>query len=345
MDAINSYMVSQEDSSKTDEALREWEMALALKGTSEKCCYSVNIYNGVPVVPMSLASKESRSLVSKLVDGARDRVYSLHRMILILYAPSVLAQTSGTMTLKLLNQDTGETILVTNEHPVAQAATFVCRWPRAVLAKSKGLALLVATEDVDTIRGSLVGVLSPFWEDKVSTKMVYEKELPSLMYPLEEQEPAFYVKDLKRLRCVVASRVLLGGSGQDIAPQQLSLTPPPPSKNKQNTARVKQVGGVSTRPSVNVLKLNGPSAAGHVNKDLQKVESQIGDASLATTCATGTRTRTQEPVAGLLTKTKANRGRSKLILTEHPRLLQNLLAREPESSVERPGAVDEVPIR
>ena len=345
MDAINSYMVSQEDSIKTDESLREWEMALALKGTSEKCCYSVNIYNGVPVVPLSLASRESRSLVSKLIDGARDRVYSLHRMILILYAPSVLAQTSGTMTLKLLNQDTGETILVVSEHSVAQAATFVCRWPRAVLASSKGLALLVATEDVDTIRGSLVGVLSPFWEDKVSTKMVYEKELPSLMYPLEEQEPAFYVKDLKRLRSVVASRVLLGGRGQDIAPQQLSLAPPPPSKQNRNPARVKQVGGVSTRPPVNVLKLNGPTAAGHLNKDLQKVESQLGDASLATTSTPRAPHVNPEPRGVLANQTKANRGRSKLTLTEHPRLLQNLLAREPESSVEGPGAVGEVPNR
>jgi len=254
-------------------------------------------------------------------------------MILILYAPSVLAQTSGTMTLKLLNQDTGETILVVSEHPVAQAATFVCRWPRAVLAKSKGLALLVATEDVDTIRGSLVGVLSPFWEDKVSTKMVYEKELPSLMYPLEEQEPALYVKDLKRLRSVVASRVLLGGHGQDIAPQQLSLAPPPP-------ARVKQVGGVSTRPSANVLKLTGPSAAGHLNKDLQKVDSQLENASLVTTSTPRVPHVNPGPRGGLASKTKANRGRSKVVLTKHPRLLQNLLAREPESLVEEPGAVD-----
>lgn len=345
METINSYLVSQEESLKSDESLREWEMALALKGTSEKCCYSVNIYNGVPVVPMSLASKESRSLVSKLVDGARDRVYSLHRMILILYAPSVLAQTSGTMTLKLLNQDTGETILVVNEHPVAQAATFVCRWPRAVLAKSKGLALLAATEDVDTIRGSLVGVLSPFWEDKVSTKMVYEKELPSLMYPLEEQEPAFYVKDLKRLRSVVASRVLLGGQGQDIAPQQLSLAPPPSLRNKQNTARVKQVGGVSTRPPVKLLKLNGPSAAGHLNKDLQQVQSRTEDEALVATYSARDPHVNPGPRRAIASQPKANRGRSKVILTEHPALLQNLLAREPESSVENVGAVDDASVR
>lgn len=274
MDAIESYVVSQESSLIQDEALREWEMALALKGSSEKCCYSINILNGVPVVPMSLSSKESRGLVGKLVDSARDRVYSLHRMILILYAPSVLRTCGGTLHIKMLNQDTGETILVTNDHPVSQAATFVCRWPRAVLAKSKGLALLVATEDVDTRRGSLVGVLSPFWEDKVSTKMVYEKELPSLVYPLEEQEPAFYVKDLKRLRAVVASRVLLGGQGQDIAPQPLSLAPPAPShetsvpahkpkpRKRPQAPRVPRIaastGGGDT--------LNGPSAAGHLNK-------------------------------------------------------------------------------
>nr|WRQ64702.1 movement protein [Martellivirales sp.] len=241
MDAINSYVVSHEQSQLENDALREWELALALGGSNEKCCHSVNILNGVPVVPMQLASKESKSLVARLMDGARDRVYSLHRMILILYAPSVLARTGGTLTLKLINRDTGETILVASEHPVSQAATFVCRWPRAILANSAGLALLVATEAVDTKRGSLVGVLTPFWEDKVSTKMVYEKELPSLMYPLEEQEPAFYVKDLKRLRAVVASKVLLGGKGSDVEPQLISMIPPPPTSTGAVAAPLRSV--------------------------------------------------------------------------------------------------------
>ena len=200
---------------------------MALSSVSEKRCHSINILNGVPVVPMSLKSKESKSLLAKLKDGALDRVFSLHRMIMLLYSPSVLAGTSGTLTMKLLNIDSGETILITSDHPVSQAATFVCRWPRAVLAQAAGLALLIAVDSVDTKRGSLVGVLTPFWEDKMSTKMVYERELPALMYPLEEQEPAFYVKDLKRLRSVISSRILLGGSGSDIAPQVVTLSLPP----------------------------------------------------------------------------------------------------------------------
>jgi len=147
-------------------------------------------------------------------------------MIMVLYAPSVLSHTDGTLSLKIINRDSGETIDVVMDHPVAQAATFVCRWPRAVLAQGAGLALLAAVDGVSTKRGSLVGVLTPFWEDKLSTKMVYEKQLATLVYPLEEQEPAYYVKDMKRLRALVANRVHLGGQGSDVEEQTISLARP-----------------------------------------------------------------------------------------------------------------------
>jgi len=227
MDAIQSYVVSQEESLREADLLREWGLATTLGAGHEKTCHTINVYSGLPVVPLTLLSKESRGFVNKLMDPLRERVYALHRFIMILYTPSVLKTAVGSLSMKMLNQDTGETIDVAVEHPVSQAATFVCRWPRAILAKSAGLALLAAVDGVDVKRGALVGVLSPFWEDKVSTKMVYEKELPTLMYPLEEQEPAYYVKDLRKLRSVVASKVLLGGKGTDMEEQTISFVGKP----------------------------------------------------------------------------------------------------------------------
>jgi len=223
MEAVESFVVSHEQQVLEAEALLEWELALALGSTSEKTCTSINVYNGVPVVPMSLTTKESRFMISKLMGKNKDRVYELHRMILILYAPSVLHGAVGTMCVRLINRDSGETISVVDSHPVSQAATFVCRWPRAVLARGAGLALLAAVDGVTTRRGSLVGVLTPYWEDKLSTKMVYEKQLPALVYPLEEQEPAYYIKDMKRLRSLVYDRVHLGGKGIDMEEQTISL--------------------------------------------------------------------------------------------------------------------------
>jgi hypothetical protein len=226
MNTIESFVTSQQQEYDEIQSLQEWELALNLGTASEKCCHTINLYSGVPVVPMALMSKESKSFLSKLMESTRDRVYALHRMIMILYTPSVLKDTEGLLSIKLLSRDTNESTTVVKDHPVHQAAAFVCRWPRAVLAKSAGLALLAAFTGVDIKKGGLVGVLSPYWEDKLSTKMVYEKQLPSKTFPLEEQDPAFYIKDLKQLRAVVAARIHLGGSGQDLAQQPISIAMP-----------------------------------------------------------------------------------------------------------------------
>jgi len=229
MDLIENFVVAHSDLQAEQDALREWELALTLNHTSEMCCYAINVYNGVPIVPLALSSKESRSMISKLMDSAQDKVYALHRMIVVLYAPTVLKGTQGSMSIKLINQDTSETITVVVEHPVAQAAAFVCRWPRSVRAQSQGLALLVAVEGVNTKRGSLVGVLTPYWEDKMSQKMVYEQTLPSLTYPLEEQAPSFYITDMSKLRSLMASKVHLGGNGFDTSERPIQLTLPKPA--------------------------------------------------------------------------------------------------------------------
>lgn len=220
------------------DALREWEMAMDLNAISEKVCVSINLYNGVPMVPMSLVTKESKSLLGKLMSKAQEKVYSLHRLIVIAYVPAVLETTTGTFSIKLFNTSTAESIDVVADHPVNKAATFVARWPRAVLAKADGLSLLVAASNVTTRTGSLIGSFHPFWEDKLSRKMVYEKQLPTLVYLLEEQDPSHYVKDMSMLRALMASRVHLGGTGSDVGPQTISLKPLPSTKHTiQGTAR------------------------------------------------------------------------------------------------------------
>lgn len=247
MDALDAYIVSQHEQLEYDDQLREWELAMALGSTHEKVCHSINILNGVPVVPMALSTKESKGLLDKLRDATKQRVYSLHRMIMVMYTPSVLRTCCGTLALRIVNRDTGESIVVVADHPVSQAAVFVCRWPRAILAQSSGLALVAAVDDVPTKRGSLVGVLSPYWEDKMSTRMVYERELPPLVYPLEEQEPAFYVKNMHKLRAVVASRVHLGGRGADVDSQPIStLNTPRPIAVPALTGPGEQVNGGNT---------------------------------------------------------------------------------------------------
>ncbi len=226
MDSLSEFVVSHGASAAEQNALREWEMTLCMNNIQEKCCTTINLYNGVPIVPMALVTKESKSLLSKLMEVHRGKVYSLHRMIILLYVPSILKGTPGQLSIKLLNTATSEAIDVVTDHPANSSAVFVARWPRAVLTTGAGISLVFSATGVPTKTGSLIGSVHPYWEDKMSTKMVYEKQLPTLVYPLEEQDPSHYIKDVKMLRSVIASRVHMGGQGADTAPQAVAITRP-----------------------------------------------------------------------------------------------------------------------
>ncbi len=260
METLESFVVSHELMAAESDALREWELSMDLNAVRERVCTSINLYNGVPVVPMALVSKESRGLLSKLQDRALERVYALHRLIVIAYVPSVLGGTAGVINVKLLNVATGESIEVARDHPVKQAATFVARWPRAVLAKADGLALLFTATDVPTRKGSLIGTFHPFWEDKLSSKMVYEKQLPTLVYNLEEQDPSHYVKNVGMLRALMASKVHLGGVGSDMVPQTISLAMPKTIlQDKGSTSMVSTVEQSKEAPSGGPRKPKRPA--------------------------------------------------------------------------------------
>lgn len=245
MDKLDEYEVSHDSLLREADELQEWESAMLNASVREKCCMCINLYNNVPVQPLSLVTKESRGWLRKLSSKCRDSAFSLHRLIMVVYAPAVLSSTQGTLSLRLQQQDSLQSLDVVLNHPVSQAATFVCRWPRAVPTSGKGLAFLASTEGVKTRTGSLVGVIHPFWEDKLSTKMVFERQLPVLCYPLEEQDPSIYVKDVSQLRTAMLTWIHAGHAGSDVgqrrigqlrdsasfrkaSPSYIGSTPPPP---------------------------------------------------------------------------------------------------------------------
>lgn len=216
--AIESFIHSQHAEIENAQKLVEWEADVVGGVVVEKACACINLYNNHPVKPLPLITKESRSLMTKLSKIVRDRVYSLHRLIMIVYSPAVLMDTQGVLSAKIFNQSTGESISLVENHLVSKAAVFVSRWPRAVLADSPGLALLVSVSGVPIKTGGLVGVMHPAWEDSLSSKMVYERTLPSLSFPIDEQAPAMYIKDLSMLKRLVYSHVHVGKIGVDIHP-------------------------------------------------------------------------------------------------------------------------------
>ena len=224
-DQLAEYVSSQNDVFADANALREWETAINQTGINERCCYSMALYNTRETQTLSLMSKESRSMLNRLTTRLHEHVFTVHRLIMIVYAPTLLKDTDGTISIMLYHQATGQSIDVVKEHSVGQAATFVARWPRGIPVTQKGLSLIASTNNIGVLAGAHVGTLHPFWEDKLQRQTIFEKQRATLTYLLSEQEPAFYIKDAKVLKAAMRSKISLGGVGNDvIITHPLSLT-------------------------------------------------------------------------------------------------------------------------
>lgn len=222
---INRFISSQEEMLEEENSLRDWEQSL-LTMPKDKCCKSIQLLNTSEVKPLPLVTKESLLSFGKLSTALQSRVYTLHRLIIIVYAPGVLSTTTGTISMNLWHAGTSETIPICQDHPVSKAVVFVARWPRAIRTGDKGINLLVQKENVSVLRSGFIGTLYPYWEDKLSSKMIYEKELPVLKYDVEEQDPAMYVKNPAMLRSMLTHRIALGKTGTDLKEQTIGLTIP-----------------------------------------------------------------------------------------------------------------------
>jgi len=227
MSRLDEHVASMQDAFDDNAEKMEWEMAIQSSGIKERCCKSMYLYNNNNVQSLVLRSKETTSLLTSVKKGWIRDTYTLHRLIMVVYVPTVLSGTNGYIDIDIVSEDSGQRIQLVREHSVSTAATFVSRWPRAVDAKSKGLALKISVDGINILRDARVGTLYPFWEDKISSKMVVERTLPSRVYKLEEQEPALYIRDASMLRAAMATKILTGQKGSDYTTQQpLSLQRP-----------------------------------------------------------------------------------------------------------------------
>lgn len=192
----------------------------------------------------------------------KKNVYALHRIIILVYSSAVLEETMGEITMYLFNTGTGQKICVCENHQVSETAAFVARWPRAVAMGTGGLALLISKNGVDIDNGGLIGTVSTYWEDKMSTRMPYEKQLPTLVYPLNLQEPAFFMKNPRQLRSLLAKRITLGqhNAQAELEPQRLDLIEKGHATSRPRVLRPKEVS-VPAAPRITEV-VDVPSTSG-----------------------------------------------------------------------------------
>lgn len=220
----SAFEVSAEDWNKVLSEVDEFYTQTMMKNLPTKKCYSLHLKNGVPVQPMKLQSKESRSVLAGLSAKARGHVYVHHSIIYLLYIPTILETTDGVLTLKLFNVNTGESIDIDTDSPLNEAAIFVARWPRAVHADGgDGICLLASAVSNGAKHGSIVGTVYPFWDDSLHKKKPYEKMYPTLRFPIEKSDAIAAIDDVKILQSFAKSRLVGGGNKVDINPSFIEI--------------------------------------------------------------------------------------------------------------------------
>lgn len=222
----SAFEVSSEDWNKVLGEVDEFYTQTMMKNLPTKKCFSIHLKNGVPVEPMKLKTKESKSALSRLSAKARGHVYVHHSIIYLLYIPTILETTDGVLTLKLFNINTGESIDIDTDSPLNEAAIFVARWPRAVhVGDGDGVCLLASAMSLGAKHASTVGTIYPFWDDSLHKKKPYEKMYPTLRFPIEKSTAIAAIEDVKILQSFAKSR-LVGSSSEgkvDINPRLIEI--------------------------------------------------------------------------------------------------------------------------
>lgn len=219
----SAFEVSTEEWSRTMTDVDDFYSNVMMKNIPTMKCYKLDVGNSVPVTPMELVTKESKKLISKLTDKVRGCVYIQHSIIYLLYIPTILEVTTGYLTIKLFNPNTGESVDVDTDSPANEAAVLVARWPRSLHAGSKSLCLLVSASVPGVSQGAIVGTLFPYWEDALKRTKLYEKEYPSLRFPIAKTDALSAVKDIKFLQGLTTSRLTRGGTAVDISPTTIDI--------------------------------------------------------------------------------------------------------------------------
>ena len=206
--STSAFDVSAEDWNRVISEVDEFYTNVMLENLPTRRCFAIDVLNGVPVQPMRLKSKETKSKLLKLSARARGLIYIQHSIIYLLYIPTILETTDGFLTIKLLNTNTGESIDVDTDSPLNEAAIFVARWPRSIHSDDgDGIHLLINGVSTNAKHGAKVGTFYPFWDDSLHRKKLYEKQYPTLRFPITKTDAASAADDVKILQSLAKTRV------------------------------------------------------------------------------------------------------------------------------------------
>lgn len=229
----SAFEFSKEDYSRTMSDLDEFYHETLMKNESTKNCFKIDIRNNVTTEAFGLRSKESKSAFKKISEKLRGYVYNHHTIIYLIYVPTMLESTQGLMTLKLYNQNTQEIIDIDTDAPANEACVYITRWPRSVhVDDGEGICILPSIVCPSFKQGAIAGTLYPVWDDTVERKKLYEKEYPSLRFPISKTDAMSGVKNIGIIKQLTKQRLLGGNGVVDVSPQTIDIKGEPGKKAK-----------------------------------------------------------------------------------------------------------------
>jgi len=229
----SAFEFSSEEWIKTRKDVDEFYNDIMMQNLPTKNCFSIEMKNNVPIQPILLQSKEKRALWKKVSDKARGHIYCNHTIIYLTYIPNILESSQGLMSLKLFNSNTGETIDIDTDAPANEAAIYVTRWPRSLMNDQKeGLSFLPSINCPEVRQEAIVGKMFPIWDDSLDKKMLYEKEYPTLRFPILKTEAVSVSTKPELLKALVRQRMIAGVGDVGLTPQTIDIKRAPGKKAK-----------------------------------------------------------------------------------------------------------------
>nr|UOF93187.1 movement protein [Bacopa chlorosis virus] len=163
-----------------------------------------------------LTTKETKSVIRKLVDKTRGRLFVNHAVIHLMYIPVILNSTHAVADLKLKNLATGDELYGGTKVSLNEAFILTMSWPRSLFADAvdahKGLYLGGAISCSSTVpHGAKIGMFYPLWSEQLSDKQLYHKTVAITNTQAIETFTKTMISSDGELRSLLRSRASIDG--------------------------------------------------------------------------------------------------------------------------------------
>nr|CDG24260.1 movement protein [Apple mosaic virus] len=257
---------SMEQFQQVSNDLHKLMLSAEMRNLPTKGCHILRLKNMSKTKSLKLESKEQRGFIAKMADGIKNKVNRDVGRIFFIYVPMIQKTTSGLMTLKMIQSDTGERSDIITDYDASQANVIMDRWGRSLVAEAH-LELLYSIVCPELRPEAVVGELMVFWDETMSRQLVYSERGNPIVFPIMETQPSRYLKDKKLLMSMIRGRIEVGAEGCDLAPTQLKVEPLG-DKRRVLTIKPKEVPKKETHD----LKFEEVSEGKHLKEQAKAVE-------------------------------------------------------------------------